>query len=473
MKPQPKQKVTPKRRKVQQGNLLFTAAFFAVLVFITVFLMPHLLPQTPAVVPEAPDAPTAPETTPTESADEENAVEEARFDEVRSELALDEKRVEFTSEMLTLLEEEYHPDAVEILRKIQGENRYDENTIYNEFGITPHSLKWLCETADNAHIKSTTKHDITLAFTGDVCLADDWYNMQFFYNRDYTTDTAFPGTLRQTMEQADVLLINNEFCFSDRGERLPGKTYTFRAKPENVEILQAIGTDIACLANNHCYDYGPLAFEDTMQTLKEADIPYVGGGKNLEEAMRPQYFVTGGRTVAYVAATRAEKTRMTPGATEDSCGVLLTYDPTLFLKAIQEAEKNADYVIAYVHWGAENETYLEPVVVEQARLYIEAGADAVVGSHAHRLHAVDYYNGKPIFYNLGNFYFNLETEDTALATLTITESGEVRARMIPCVQSLATVYEAPQASANRILNTLRSLSPNVLLDDEGYFVPKA
>ena len=65
-------------------------------------------------------------------------------------------------------------------------------------------------------------------------------------------------------------------CFSDH--------YTFRAVPSRVEVLQQLGADIVSLANNHVYDYGEEALLDTMDTLEQAQIPYVGAGRNLEEA---------------------------------------------------------------------------------------------------------------------------------------------------------------------------------------------
>ncbi|MBR6530779.1 MAG: CapA family protein [Clostridia bacterium] len=382
--------------------------------------------------------------------------------------------VPFSADMLDVLIRDFDEAAIDTVLRCKESKKMDEKTLWETFGVTSKALRLLTETTrENVHVKSQEKRELTLAFTGDVCLADDWYNMTFYQNRGYTPNDAFPGTLREKLTGADLLLINNEFCFSARGEKMPGKRFTFRAKPENAKILQAIGTDIVCLANNHCFDYGKDAFLDTLDTLKTAGIPYAGGGKDLEEAMMPQYFVIGGRVIAYACATRAEKTVLTPEAGENSPGVLRTYDSARFLTVIEEARKTADFVVAYVHWGAENETYLEQAIVTQAREYIDAGADAVVGSHAHRLQAVDYYDGKPIFYNLGNFYFNLETEDTALATLTLSENGEVQARMIPCVQSAAKVFEVSgTASGERILSTLRRLSQNVEIDEDGYFTPK-
>lgn len=71
----------------------------------------------------------------------------------------------------------------------------------------------------------------------------------------------------QILQQADIMWINNEFTYSDRGQPLPGKAYTFRANPDRVENLKLLGVDIVGLANNHVYDYGKEALLDTMDTL--------------------------------------------------------------------------------------------------------------------------------------------------------------------------------------------------------------
>ena len=71
------------------------------------------------------------------------------------------------------------------------------------------------------------------------------------------------------MNQADLCCINNEFTLSDRGEKLAGKAYTFRAKPQNVSYLKEMGADLVTLANNHIYDYGKDAFNDTLDNLSK------------------------------------------------------------------------------------------------------------------------------------------------------------------------------------------------------------
>ena len=219
------------------------------------------------------------------------------------------------------------------------------------------------------------------------------------------------------MKEVDLMWANNEFVFSDRGEALDGKAYTFRGATSNVSYLHDLGIDIVGLANNHTVDYGREAFLDTLDTLKNAGIPYVGAGHDFKEASAPMYMAFDGVTFAYVAASSAEYTIYTPEASEGEPGIMWCYDDEKFLDEIREAAKYADFVIALPHWGTEHSTVLEPAQIESAHAYIDAGADAVIGAHPHILQGIEYYEGKPIMYSLGNFWFDDYDIDTLLAEL--------------------------------------------------------
>ena len=87
------------------------------------------------------------------------------------------------------------------------------------------------------------------------------------------------------------------------------------------------------------------------------------------------------------------------------------------MQTIKEAKENADYVIAFVHWGTEYSYELEEVQLSTGKEYLDAGADIVIGAHPHCLQGIEYYNGKPIIYSLGNFWFNDKTLDTILLNI--------------------------------------------------------
>lgn len=127
--------------------------------------------------------------------------------------------------------------------------------------------------------------EITLAFAGDVNLDDSWCVMQHLRSQGGDLSACIDPALIQRMNAADLCCVNNEFAFSDRGAPMAGKAYTFRSRPENVSIWNTLGVDVATLANNHVFDYGGEAFSDTLDTLQNAGIDWVGAGRNLEEAM--------------------------------------------------------------------------------------------------------------------------------------------------------------------------------------------
>ncbi len=315
------------------------------------------------------------------------------------------------------------------------------------------------------------EYDITLSFAGDICFADDQAVMKHFHALGDDITRVIDPAFIEKMQQADLMWINNEFTYSKRGTPLPGKAYTFRADPDHVKLLEKLGVDIAGLANNHVYDYGKDALTDTLDTLKEAGIPYVGAGRDIGEASAPVYLTADGKTIAYVAASRAEKIKMTPQATESEPGILRCYDNTLFLEKIQEAGKKADFVIALVHWGTEYSTDLEEVQITTAREYIDAGADAVIGAHSHCLQGLEYYKGKPIVYSLGNFWFNNKSLDTMLVSLRLygyNHTAYMRLTIYPGLQQdCETVYLTDPSEKERFFDRMEEISRQVYINQNG------
>ena len=100
------------------------------------------------------------------------------------------------------------------------------------------------------------KNKVVMDFTGDINLAEGWPTTQYLDGRSGGIRDCFSHELWEELQSADILMINNEFTFSNRGTPLAGKAYTFRADPARISEIQAIGTDIISLANNHVYDYG-------------------------------------------------------------------------------------------------------------------------------------------------------------------------------------------------------------------------
>jgi poly-gamma-glutamate synthesis protein (capsule biosynthesis protein) len=331
--------------------------------------------------------------------------------------------------------------------------------------------------SDSAEEEDLNPFSLVLTFAGDINFDENWSTMKYYNSVENGIYDCISPELIQIMRNADIMCLNNEFTYSNGGSPLENKAYTFRANPSRVEILKELGVDIVSLANNHAYDYGEQSLVDTMAVLNQAGIKYVGAGHNIEEAMSPVYFEIQGKTIAYVAASRAEKYRLTPQATEDEPGILLCYDTELFIQAIKEAKQNAEYVIAYVHWGTEYSYELEEVQLITGKEYLDAGADIVIGAHPQCLQGIEYYEGKPIVYSLGNFWFNDKTLDTMLLNVHVYGDDMekyVELEIIPAIQTNnTTLIVNEQSERQRIFSFLESISINVEIDDDGFVSEKA
>lgn len=316
--------------------------------------------------------------------------------------------------------------------------------------------------------------DYTLCFAGDISVADDARTTQYWIDQGRDIAQCIDPVMMQYMQDADICFVNNEFQYSTRGSALPGKPYTFRGNPKNVSVMQDLGVDIVSLANNHVYDFGEDALLDTMDTLTDAGIPYVGAGKNLDEASSIYYYDLNGFTVAFLSGTRIEWTEETKGATESTPGVFRTVDPSLLYARTKEASANADYVIVYMHWGIEAVTYQEEYQTETGRCLIDCGADAVIGDHPHWLQGIEYYKGKPILYSLGNYWFNGKSMDTMLAQLHIRGTADEHStslQLIPAKQTNCQVdYLEDPADQDAFYRNMESLSSayGISIDEDGY-----
>ena len=329
----------------------------------------------------------------------------------------------------------------------------------------------LIEAEESTEVIDNHPYDFTVCFAGDINLDDNWGTTVFMDSQENGIYDCISEELIKSMQEADIMCLNNEFTFTERGEKIPGKLYHFRANPSRVEVLKELGVDVVKLANNHACDYGSQSLLDTMDTLKEAEIEYIGAGKDLEEAMTPVYMEVDGKTVAFVAATRAEKNIKTPQATETEPGVLRCYETDLFVEAIKEAKKNADFVLAYVHWGTEYSYELEEEQLTSGKEYLDAGADVIIGAHSHCLQGMEYYDGKPIIYSLGNYWFNEKTLDTMLLELHFSGdnlSGQLEVKVIPAIQrEYKTSFVSDVKERERIFTFLEDISINVAIDENG------
>lgn len=317
-----------------------------------------------------------------------------------------------------------------------------------------------------------TKGDtgISLLFAGDMLFDDSYAVMGTYQNRGNVLENGFSEDLIREMRDADICMINNEFPYSRRGTPIPGKAYTFRAEPTTVSILQDLGVDIVSLANNHASDYGTESLIDTVFTLQNAGIAYVGAGLNYEDASHPVYYMANGIKIAFVSATQIEQTDNpdTKGATETSPGVHRAWNDDRVFDVIREAKANSDFVVFYVHWGTESTTELSWGQTNYVGKYVEAGADLIIGDHPHVLQKIDIVDGVPVIYSIGNFWFNSKGRDTCYIRCVVDQDGLQSFQFVPCAERDCMTIMLAGEEKERVIRYEQSISPEVVLDQEGF-----
>jgi len=297
----------------------------------------------------------------------------------------------------------------------------------------------------------------TVTFVGDILL--DRGTKDLYASKGFVGLFLDDGRLGST----DILMANLEFPFSNRGEP-QDKTWVFRCNPKHIGFLSDMGIGVVSLGNNHSLDYGRDALLDTLDLLDLNDIAYVGAGRNLDDASNFRIFEVNGRKIAFLGASRVVP-YVSWYAQKNRPGVFTTYDPAPLLERIRIASVEADYVVVYVHWGVEKESHPEGWQRTLAKRYIDAGASCVVGSHPHVLQGIEFYEGIPIIYSLGNFIWPDASKDTM--TLDITFGDEIIVAVNPyTIKNLKTTI-ADGKDRERILEHLRDISFYVEIGGDG------
>ncbi len=313
--------------------------------------------------------------------------------------------------------------------------------------------------------------ELSVLVSGDVTLG--------YHYEEYVAEKAKdPGwgfeKVGALTRKADLFVVNLECPFTERGEKI-AKNFNFRAKPELVAALVAGGVDVASLANNHMVDYGPEGLFDTINTLDTHHITHFGAGRTLSEARAPAIVEKHGIKVAFLGYFFLGDRNIEPPeviATDAQPGVAGHFSSLEEMKKMVEADvraakQQADHVLPFFHWGREGNGTPEPYQLELARLAIDAGASAVLGSHPHVLQGIEVYKGAPIAYSLGNFVFggnwNPRDKKTALLELTLTKDAVKATRVIPAYSDAypevpVQPYLAEGDAAKAVLKHLKKLS---------------
>jgi poly-gamma-glutamate synthesis protein (capsule biosynthesis protein) len=203
---------------------------------------------------------------------------------------------------------------------------------------------------------------------------------------------------------ADLAVVNLETAITERGEPAP-KEFTFRAPASALTALASAGVDVASMANNHGLDYGPVGLEDSLAAEAATGFPMIGIGRNAAEAYAPHRAVIAGQRIAVIGATQVVDSNLISAwtATDTRAGLASAKEVDRLVAAVRDARATSDTVVVFLHWGIEGQTCPSAGQQELARVLTEAGADILVGGHAHRLQGAGRLGAAFVGYGLGNF----------------------------------------------------------------------
>ncbi len=227
--------------------------------------------------------------------------------------------------------------------------------------------------------------------------------------------------------KGDVVFTNFEAAVVEKDQSM--RDGQFLSPPEAIDALKGLGFNLVSLANNHSWDLKAAGIQNTLRAADRVNLAHAGTGRTLDEASGPGYLRTPKGTVALVAMASGfvpeggAATPSRPGVNElriDGGKTPNAEDAQRILQSIRSARARADLVVVYQH----NHVFDKPfgtimreelperlVPPEWLKTWthaeIDAGADIVVMHGAPLLHGVEIYKGRPIFYDLGNFFFQV------------------------------------------------------------------
>ncbi|MFI0357894.1 CapA family protein [Actinomadura sp. 9N407] len=268
------------------------------------------------------------------------------------------------------------------------------------------------------------KEPILLAFGGDVHFEG------MLRSRLASPSTAL-GPIARTLRAADYSMVNLETAITTGGTQAPGKEYAFKAPPSALAALKAAGVDVTSMANNHGMDFMQSGLRDSLKAIKKTGFPTVGIGRNADEAYKAHRVTVKGNKLAIVGATQVLDDHLIQPwtATDAQGGLASAKNEARMVQAVRDAAKGSDVVIVHLHWGAELEPCATAVQRRLAQRLKEAGADVIVGGHAHIPQGGGYMGDAYVHYGLGNFVFysaNGQTANSGVLLLRV-QDGKVTA----------------------------------------------
>jgi poly-gamma-glutamate capsule biosynthesis protein CapA/YwtB (metallophosphatase superfamily) len=242
--------------------------------------------------------------------------------------------------------------------------------------------------------------------------------------------------VRDTLAAADIRFAQVERVYSERGELRPHGGAHGRLPPRMASVIADCGFNIVSVAGNHAMDWGPEPLLDTIALLRDMGIRTIGGGRNLAEARQPAVIECHGLRVAMLAycsvlhegyaagpdtpgvapmraTARFEPVDYQPGVPPRVITTPDEQDLANLVADIRAARAQADAVVLSLHWGVH---FVPRIIADYqrtvARAAFAAGADLILGHHAHVPKAIEILDGKTCFYSLSNFIMTSDPKVT-------------------------------------------------------------
>jgi poly-gamma-glutamate synthesis protein (capsule biosynthesis protein) len=265
---------------------------------------------------------------------------------------------------------------------------------------------------------------VTMAFGGDVHFPST-SNLGARLAADPAT--ALGPTVPQLLSGATLRMVNFESALTDGGCPTPqAKTYVFYAPATALTAFEAAGVTLITNTNNHGMDCGPGGLQQALAIQAKANLPILGIGQNAAQAFTPYETTIKGERIAVVAATQVIDADLQASwtATTTQPGLASAYDVGALVSEVEKARQWADTVVVYLHWGTQLDDCPNPLQEPLANVLVKAGADIVVGTHAHVLLGGGYLGSAYVDYGLGNFAFYDNTPpENQSGSLVITATG--------------------------------------------------
>lgn len=237
----------------------------------------------------------------------------------------------------------------------------------------------------------------------------------FGWDTPYTKRTGNEGAMRRVIEGADLAIANFENPAPDKW-RWHTRDTIFSADPGIIEGIADAGIDWLGLANNHIGDQGRNGVLQTIRNVEKYGLAHAGAGEDASAARSPSIFEFGDTRVAILAYDAIYKPYHATSSRIGSAAFSVK-NATADIKKAREA--GADVVIVFPHWGREYHYAPTARQREQAHAIIDAGADMIIGNHAHYAAAMEVHEGKPIWYALGNFVFDQTWSEPTMSGITL------------------------------------------------------